>query len=270
MKTVISIYFSPTNNTRRIIEEFLINQEKINHISFDITLKHKRQELVESIDSLDVKPDYWIIGCPVYFGRVPDLVMEQIKKLNGDDIPTIALVTYGNKSYGIALKQLYHELELRNFNIVGLAAFIGEHSYSQKFHIAENRPDIFDLKQVGNYGNALFQKSQFKLPPNSINGKTDFIAKIMPGGGPKPFIKPNLCLNCQICVKSCPQDLIDEKTKMFKTTKYKKQCLSCMSCVKKCPGKARDYKIFQPVEYLLDKLYFNKSEKERKEAFIIY
>ena len=269
MITVYSIYFSPTGNTKRIIDGLLNIQEDINLIPFDITLNHNRQELVESIVSLDVKPDYWIVGCPVYSGRVPDLVIEQIKKLNGNNIPTIALVTYGNKSFGIALKQLYNELELRNFSIVGLGAFIGEHSYSKKFHVAENRPDIFDLKLASDYGNTLFKKPQLKLPENSINGKIDFVAKIMPSGGPKPFVKSNLCLNCQICVKNCPLDLIDIKTKMFKDAKSKKQCLSCMSCVKKCPENARDYKISQPVEYLLDKFYFNKSKKERKEPFII-
>ena len=269
MRTICSIYFSPTGNTKRIIDEFLNNQEEINHISFDITLKHIRQGLVELIDSLGVKPDYWIVGCPVYSGRVPDLVLEQIKKLNGNNIPTIALVTYGNKSYGIALKQLNSELQLQNFSIVGLAAFIGEHSYSEKFHIAKNRPDIFDLKVANKYGNTFLNTSQLKLQENCINGKIDFVAKFMPSGGPKPFVKTKICINCQICIESCPLGLIDTKTKTYKDVKSNKQCISCMSCVKRCPVKARDYNIPQIVEFLLDKFYFNKSKKERKEPFVL-
>jgi len=270
MKTVCSIYFSPTGNTKRIIEGFLESQNEINYISFDITLNLKREELVESIDSLDIKPDYWIIGCPVYLGRVPDILIDQIKKLNGNNIPTMVLVTYGNKSYGISLIQLYSELKLRNFSIVGMGAFIGEHSYSEKFHIAKNRPDINDIEVAKDYGSKLFNTPLFKLLENSINGKIDFVAKIMPNGGPKPFVKSEICINCQTCVLNCPKDLIDTKTKMFKDIESDKQCLSCMSCVKKCPVKARDYNILQPVEYLLDKLYFNKSKKERKEPVVIF
>jgi ferredoxin len=270
MKTVCSIYFSPTGNTKRIIEGFLFGQNEINYISFDITLYRKRQELVESIASLDVKPDYWIIGCPVYSGCVPELMIEQIKKLNGKNIPTLVLVTYGNKSYGISLKQLNRELERQNFSIVGMGAFIGEHSYSEKFSIAKNRPDDFDLKVANKYGGKIFNTPQLKPLENSINGKIDFVAKIMPNGGPKPFVKSELCINCQICVENCPKELIDAKTKIFKDTESNEQCLSCMSCVKKCPVKAREYIIPQPVEYLLDKLYFKKSRKVRKEPFMIF
>ena len=269
MNTICSICFSPSGNTKKIIHELLQKQEEIKHISFDITLKQPRQDLVEAIHSLNVKPDYWIIGCPVYYGRIPALVIEQIQKLNGSNIPTLALVTYGNKSYGIALNQLQKELQKQNFKVVGLGAFIGEHSFSGKFHIAENRPDHFDIKRIHDFGKTLFSTPHSNLDKDCIKGKIDFVARIMPAGGPKPFVNSEQCIHCQICVKNCPLDLIGSDTKMYKDMKSEKKCLSCMSCVKRCPENARNYTLPKVIEFILNRFYFNKSKKERKEAFML-
>ena len=64
-------------------------------------------------------------------------------------------------------------------------------------------------------------------------------------------------------------DIIDRKTKTFKNHESNKSCLSCMSCVKRCPMGAKDYTIPKIVEVLLDKIYFKRSQMERKEPFLL-
>lgn len=268
METVYSICFSPTGNTTRIIQALLGNNSNITSRSFDITLRTHRQEFLEAFDSLECVPDYWVIGCPVYSGQIPTLVSDVIKRLNGKHIPTIGLVTYGNKSFGIALEQLRHELLLRNFRVVALGAFVGEHSYSKIFKVACQRPDSKDYKKTQTIGSALFAHEYRQLVALPIHSKIDLIAKLMPDSGPKPFVIPALCVNCQVCVKHCPVDAINSNSKMFKSGMAKEQCISCMSCVKKCTQQARSYDIPQPVKYLLEQFYFKRAKSHRKEPFV--
>jgi ferredoxin len=269
MIKVNAIFFSPTGNTRKIINQLVTGHGNVNFTSFDVTRSWDRKKMVSTMNRDKDDPDFWLIGSPVYSGQLPELFVEQIKKLNGKNINTLAIVTYGNKSYGIALKELCKVLVGCNFNVVGLGAFVGEHSYSEKFHVAVNRPDILDLTTASSYGKSFFTSKHSKINENSIDGNIDFIARVMPKGGPKPFLKKELCVGCQTCVINCPVSVIDSESKSFKNNESEKLCLSCMSCVKKCPKKARTYKILWPLELLLNRYYFNSAKIERKDPILI-
>jgi len=268
MKTVYSICFSPTGNTTRIMHALLGSNPHITSRFFDVTLSAHRQEFLEAFHSLECVPDYWVIGCPVYSGQIPTLVREVIKKLDGQHIPTIGLVTYGNKSYGIALEQLHYELRQRNFKVLALGAFVGEHSYSKLFKVACQRPDEWDCLKTQAIGSALFASGYSELMTLPIRSKIDLIARLMPDSGPKPFVIPGLCVDCQVCVNHCPVNAIDPGSKRFKAGKARAQCISCMSCVKKCVRLARSYEIPLAVKYLLDHFYFNKAKSHRNEPFV--
>jgi ferredoxin/protein involved in ribonucleotide reduction len=269
MITVVGIYFSPTGNTKKIITRMVSSRKGINFIPLEITLQNSRDRVIERLSLLKSQPDYWIIGMPVYSGKIPEIVKSTLNNLNGNNIPTIGLVTYGNKSYGASLNQINIILGKQNFKVIALGAFIGEHSYSEKFHVAENRPDTLDLVNAQNFGKTIFESNLSEIHEKYINGTIDLVAKLMPDKGPKPFVNLELCNNCNVCVKNCPVNALDENTKMYISKKTKEDCLGCMSCVKKCARKARFYDMPFPVGYLLNRCYFKNTRSMRKEPTLL-
>jgi len=264
MKTAIAIYFSPTGNTKKIVKQFVSKNKEIESTFIDITLKQNREKITELINFHKLQPDYWIIGAPVYSGQIPKIVSEVFKNLDGKNIATIGIVTYGNKSFGISLKQLNTILSNQNFSTIALGAFIGEHSYSEKFNVARNRPNNLDLDESKEFGKTVFASDPYKVNKYRITGKIDLIPKLMPKDGPKPYVSLSKCNHCNVCVKNCPVSALDESTKMFLNKEKEKECLSCMSCVKKCRSNARFYEIPAFIEYMLDRCYFKNAKKEYK------
>ena len=53
------------------------------------------------------------------------------------------------------------------------------------------------------------------------------------------YIDPNLCDGCEICVDSCPMDVIrmDEKIKKA-VIRYPDDCMLCLLCELDCPQNA--------------------------------
>ena len=80
-------------------------------------------------------------------GRIPEIVYPRLAQLDGQGVPTVAVVLYGNRAYEDALLELADLLRQRGCQLVAAGAFIGEHSYSTAEHpTAANRPDESDLR----------------------------------------------------------------------------------------------------------------------------
>lgn len=270
MQTIAAIYFSPTGNTKKIIHAMLPGDKNIQIHHFNISLKPTREKFKRTLADLKISPDFWIFGSPVYSGQLPVLFKQNITDIQGEGRPAAGIVTYGNKSYGIAPSQMQGLLIRNGFNVIALAAFIGEHSYCEKFHVGLQRPNGKDLQIAKHFGQKIFYSSYLHTKNLKLNGKIDFTAKLMPEGGPKPFVNPNLCKDCRICINNCPTQAIDPETKNFKNTTAKKECISCMSCVKRCPVNASSYHIPFFMRYLLDRVYFRKAKKINRTPVVVY
>lgn len=270
MQTIAAVYFSPTGNTRKIVHAMLPSKKNLNVVCFDITEEASRGNLKSNLQQLEVVPDFWIFGSPVYSGQVPQLFKRAILAIAGAGQPAAGVVTYGNKSYGAAPSQLQEILLNNNFNVVALGAFVGEHSYSEKFHVGENRPDVADLKQAECFGQRILETRHYDTEGIAFGGKIDMVARMMPEGGPKPFVDPSLCVDCSVCIKYCPINAIDSETKHYKDAKTKKECISCMSCVKRCPAKARSYHIPLPMHLLLDRFYFKEAKIRYQKPVVVF
>lgn len=127
------------------------------------------------------------------------------------------------------------------------------------------RPDRLDIQRAGQFGQKVLNPGMNHHPQLSLNGHIDVVARLMPEGGPKPFVDAGLCRDCRICVTHCPVNAIDPETKSWLDNRAIKRCISCMSCVKRCPAKARSYRIPSLLQFLLDRFYFKAAKTAYRE-----
>ena len=172
---VVKIYFSPTGNTKKIVDAVALGMEggDVNSvgigdvkgregkedregrevsIDYDLTLPQKREEFKYSAQAVDIV----IVGMPVYAGRIPNLLLPFVKSicaganLHNKMVKAIPIVTYGGRNYDDALIELADILDGNGFDIVAAGAFIAEHSFSSK--ICNSLPDNDSLSFAAKLG----------------------------------------------------------------------------------------------------------------------
>lgn len=244
---ISKIYFSPSGTTEKIVNEigknFDTDMENYDLLSFD-SEKTFDNELV-------------IIGIPVFNGRIPKLACERLSKIKGNNTKAIVVLNYGNIDYGDALLELTEVLKKNNFNILGIATTVSQHSQFNK--LGQNRPDAHDLEKI-----TQFTKNIIKKLENNVENEI-FV------NGYKPYTeynKPtftvncddNLCVECLDCVYTCPEDAIMENTP---TKTNLDDCTRCSTCINVCSENAR---FFGGANYHEEMESALSNNMERKEA----
>lgn len=246
------VYFSATYTTRKIVKSIA---EDINDafIEYDIT-----QKIPES-DVISEEGDLFIVGMPVYSGRIPAKAVEALNKFKGKNTPVIIVCVYGNREYDDALLELQDIMENNGFKVISAGTFIAQHSIFPK--VAANRPDEKDIALIKDFA----RKSMEKLHSiadidhfSDIQVKGNHPYKI-PGAIPLHPAGDRRCTKCGICVKSCPVQAIEE-TNPRKTDKEK--CIACGRCIVICPVSARH---FGGILYKIAGKKFVKTHSIRKE-----
>lgn len=230
------IYFSPTKTTERIVRAIGEGMGgELRHIN--LTLPHARLQ-VERLTG-----DIVVIGVPVYGERIPHLVWQYLKKLEGMGKPLIGVAVYGNAGYGITLRQFELLAEKNRFQLVGAGAFVAEHTFaSEHLDVAFGRPHEQDLREARTFGEQMASRYRdgklgtVKIPPTKL---PLFLSELAISSVRLPIKEPKVqlekCNHCQICTKVCPVGAIDAKTLEIEGSK----CLRCYACVKRCPKAAR-------------------------------
>jgi ferredoxin len=258
MKLVNQIYFSPTGTTRKIVNtiarSLLCDQE----IKNDIT--HK--PILASYTSSDLV----IIAAPVYAGRLPSLMEERLEGLSGTNTRAIIIVVYGNRDYDDALLELYNRVTQKGFLVISAAAFVGEHSYSNKtYPIALNRPDEKDLRKASDYGSSLLSILNQKTSPHynlDIPGRYPY----KPASVPRSIspVSNDRCTMCLTCMEACPSKAIRQGITLETDPK---KCILCSACIKICPNDAREF-IDEKILNITENLYLNCRERKEPELFL--
>ncbi len=239
MKTerVHVVYFSATQTTQKTALAIATGTGK-EIIEHDFTKVHKAKPIAPFTET-----DLVIIGAPVYVGRIPKVIVPFLHTLKGNNTPCVLLGVYGNRAFDDYLVELEDMMTAQGFLPVAAAAFLGEHSFSDK--LATARPNADDLKEAELFGKKIAEKleSQTEVKPLEA-GK-------IPGGRPyrEPFagsgkrvpICPAVnddCTQCGICADACPMGAIDENdaTKIDAS-----KCIRCRACARSCPQKAIDF-----------------------------
>ena len=228
MNKIQYFYFSPTSTTKKVLEGIVkgTGYESVEH-NLTMIAKNLDEYVVE-------KDEIAIVGVPVYAGRVPEVILDTLKRIKGNGGVAIAVVTYGNRAFDDALLELKDILKGQNFNVIAGGAFIGEHSYTKK--VATNRPDESDMEKAEYFGKKIVAKLEEK----------DFNEIIVPGKFPYKERKPKSifaphgnrsCVYCRHCPVACPVGAIDMRKPDIVD---EEKCIHCCACIKVCTFNGRE------------------------------
>lgn len=224
LKETMLYYFSPTGGTKKVGEIFCAAFAE-NVRGFNLGERNKSVEQAEC--------EVVVIAAPVFGGRIPKVVVDKLKTLEGKGKKAVTLAVYGTRAYDDALLELNDITEKCGFEIIASAALIAQHSIVSA--VGEGRPDCADVEDIQKFVVKVLEKL----------GKEDTGKVMVPGNVPykehmtvpaAPISTP-ICNQCGACEMVCPTGAIYMKEKEIATDL--KKCILCMACVAKCPKKGR-------------------------------
>lgn len=263
-KKVWAVYFSPTGTTEKTVSciaEEISKALGLEYRRYDFTVPQARKDALTFGED-----DLVVFGTPVYAGRVPNVLLKYLDTLQGGGATAVPVVSYGNRNYDEALKELRNIMEDHGFHTVAAGAFIGEHSFSTI--LGKGRPDEADL--------AVEKAFAGKISDKLKEGKDTTPIQLKDESPVKPYYTPRLhdgtpidirkvkpktnekCKKCGICAKVCSMGAIDPED----VNQFINICIKCGACVKKCPHGARYY---DDANYLYHKTDLEETYKRRAE-----
>ena len=219
MKSLSVITFSPTGQSKACVLSVAKATKK--HFSErDITQPITRQQAVFYENSL------LLLGFPVYGGRVPSLFSDYIKeRLTCKNCKAVAIATYGNRAYEDALVEIEDLLLEKGVPLVGCAAMVCQHSYTEK--VGEHRPDIMDFQLLDRLAVSLESAT---LPVHPAGNRPYRMSMVLPSPSYMPVLNEHVCKHCLQCADVCPTGALQ--------TKDSNLCIHCCACIKVCPHQA--------------------------------
>ena len=255
--------FSPTGTTRRVCLEIAKGISDSDPTVLDLTLPDGRTLLIGDPERIVAKYDHVVVGVPVYGGKIPPLARDTLSLVKGHGRRATAVVVYGNRDFGVALRRLCEILDSNGFQVVSAGAFIGEHSYSAVIPVAVSRPDDADLDTARRFG-AQSARASGVLAVDDVEEQLDMFSKSPKTAGLKPRYSATACTECGSCGKVCPSGIIASSNGAYVSEELKTRCIGCMACVRACPNDARTNKV-NPMERLVLGMMLKKPSKARSE-----
>lgn len=262
-KNLSLIYFSPTGNTKKVVEAVGAGLGGPARV-YDLTLLKGREA------ALAFGPeDVVVLGVPVYAGRIPALMASWMDRLVGQGTQAVPVVVYGNRDYEDALIELRDLMTASGFQCVAGGAFVGEHSYTEL--VGTGRPDVKDLDGAKAFGRKALVYINSGMasggPANASLSKSLYVSGNLPykERNPAPPMAPvtsDACTSCGVCASYCPTSAIDFSD--FAKIEAEK-CIRCCSCIRKCPVEAKRFE-HEMIQQITNRLIENCSEVRKSPA----
>ena len=253
-----TIWFSATATTKHITELIAEQFAVESATKYDITQNTPENDI-------QIGPnDLFIVGVPVYAGRVPAIAVKALNRFKGDKTPAVIVCVYGNRDYDDALIELKDILQTNAFTIISAAAFIAQHSIFPS--VGASRPDEKDKSVVVDFAR---KSAKLLTELEETNNLPDINVK-----GNRPYIKPGRiplspksdkkCNKCGLCIKICPTNAIPA---LNPRVTFGSKCIACARCISLCPQQARH---FGGILYRIVGKKFVKTYSARKEPEVAY
>lgn len=244
---ITTCFFSATYTTRKVVERFVGNFSDEKNF-FDITNDDSDTLIRLSSD------DLFVVGVPVYAGRVPAMAVERIRRFKGEGTAAVAVAVYGNRDYDDALLELSDILNENGFRVMGAGAFVAQHSIFPK--VGANRPDEEDYRKIDQFAEAVKTLLQTGFGAVEVKGNRPYK---QPGAIPIWPTGSGSCMECGKCATLCPTGAIDASAPRGVN---QEKCIKCGRCIVVCPSGSRK---FRGLKYFLASWKFNKAFSDRRE-----
>ena len=160
MSSIALVYFSPTGNSKKAVSS-IGELPCVTVKTFDIT---GNVEVPET----DLSGfDFVVFGAPVYAGRIPACSVDRFKKMKGSGTPCALVLTYGNRAYEDAPRELGDIAEANGFRIKGVATMASQHTYGQIQLGRPNKDDIAELQEFYFHMLAKAEEPETVIPPQN-------------------------------------------------------------------------------------------------------
>lgn len=220
-----TFFFSPANTTRKYAS---IMTDAYGDKSQIIDITHGKCNIEQPL----CPGDTVLILAPVYAGRLPQLAVDQFRKINGQGLRAIVAAIYGNRDYDDALLELADIATTCGCEVVAAGAFVAQHCIFPK--VANGRPDSSDIRAAVSFINSA--KTAGPIDLTTLKGNRPYKKSNSVPLHPETIIKQ--CRSCGVCVTECPTGAIDGLTLKTDTGK----CISCCRCIAVCTNHARQFK----------------------------
>lgn len=234
IKSTEVFYFSPTGGTKKIADAMAYAlSEQVSFVDLG------------KIEIPNATEDVVVIAAPVFGGRLPGIVPERLKNLDGQDKKAVTIVVYGVRAYEDALLELNDVVSECGFQIVASAAMVARHSIAKA--VGEGRPDESDFAEIKGFAEKVLEKISTKSEfPVVVPGNTPYKDGMTVAVTP---ISVDSCSGCGACVEVCPTKAIAINADGKPETALEK-CMMCMACAAHCPTDARI--LPPPVQQMMD------------------